>query len=246
MLREGIVDAALIPVIDLARGADRWERISDACIGSDGETLTVRVFSRTPPEHMRVLHVDPDSHTSVALAQLIWSYHFERRLVFRPTSAIDELNECESVLLIGDKVVTAPLEGFEYEVDLGGAWKAWQGLPFVFAVWAAERNAAFHAAREPGSAQGVPARQAGPTYGRDERGTLAEVFELARDRGVARAREIAEQLGPAHGWPADLAADYLLRRLSFTLTPRHLKGMQRFLELCAEERIIADVTELVR
>ncbi len=72
------------------------------------------------------------------------------------------------------------------------------------------------------------------------------MLESARDRGVARAREIAEQLGPAHGWPADLAADYLLRRLSYTLTPRHLKGMQRFFELCAEERIIPDVTELVR
>src|SRR5580765_7590963 len=134
MLRRGEVDAALIPVIDLARNAGRWERISNACIASDGETLTVRVFSKTPPEGMSVLYVDPDSHTSVALAQLIWSYHFERRLVFRPLSAIDDLNEAESVLLIGDKVVNAPLRGFDYEVDLGGAWKAWQGLPFVFAV----------------------------------------------------------------------------------------------------------------
>src|SRR5512146_1355257 len=58
MLRGGEVDAALVPVIDLAREAGRWRRVSDACIGSDGPTMTVRVFSRVPPEQMRELHVD--------------------------------------------------------------------------------------------------------------------------------------------------------------------------------------------
>ncbi len=224
MLRHGDVDAALIPVIDLARGADRWERISNACIGSDGETLTVRVFSKKPPEAMNILYIDPDSHTSVALAQLIWSYRFDRRLAFRPMSAVEDLNDCEAVLLIGDKVVNAPLQGFEYEVDLGGAWKSWQGLPFVFAVWAAPIETTVSSSRM----------------------KLIEQLESARDRGVARARRIAEEVGPAHGWPIDLAEDYLLRRLSFTLTPRHLKGMQRFIELAAEDGIIPNVTELAR
>ena len=76
MLRTGEVDAALIPVIDLARGAGRWKRVSDACIGSDGETMTVRVFSRVPPEEMSILYVDEDSHTSVALSRLIWSRYY--------------------------------------------------------------------------------------------------------------------------------------------------------------------------
>jgi chorismate dehydratase len=244
MLRSGQVDAALVPVIDLARNAGQWERVSNACIASDGETLTVRVFSKTPPEGMSVVYVDPDSHTSVALAQLIWAHHFERRLVFRPLSAIDDLNEAESVLLIGDKVVNAPLQGFDYEVDLGGAWKAWQGLPFVFAVWAAPVGRALPALDARQSTSLVSGGSGGqcPPYGLE----LSELLESARDRGVARARQIAEEIGPAHGWPVDLAEDYMLRRLSYTLTPRHLKGMQRFFELAAEERIILDVTELVR
>ena len=152
MLRRGQVDAALIPVIDLAleidpaRGADSphhsgaWQRISDACIGCDGETLTVRVFSRVPPEEMTLLHVDDDSHTSVALAQLVWSRWYERPLAFAPWSDAAGLDECESVLVIGDKVVTAPLSGFAHEIDLGQAWKEWTRLPFVFAVWAARAD----------------------------------------------------------------------------------------------------------
>ena len=140
LLQEGEVDAALIPVIDLASSAGRWQRVSDACIGSDGRTLTVRVFSKVPPEQMEVLHVDPDSHTSVALARLIWANVYCRPLRIEPIVPVDQLRDCESVLLIGDKVVTTPMPWFDYHVDLGDAWKKWTGLPFVFAVWATNHN----------------------------------------------------------------------------------------------------------
>lgn len=60
------VDAALIPIIDVLRGGGRYHVLSDACIGCDGETMTVRVFSQVPPNRIDALWVDPDSHTSVA------------------------------------------------------------------------------------------------------------------------------------------------------------------------------------
>lgn len=46
MLDDGTVDVALVPVIDLVKPHRAWQIVSDACIGCDGETLTVRVFSR--------------------------------------------------------------------------------------------------------------------------------------------------------------------------------------------------------
>ncbi len=219
MLREGSVDAALIPVIDLARYAGLWERVSDACIASDGETLTVRVYSRVPPAHLNVLYVDDDSHTSIALAQLIWLYVYDRRVVFKPLSSASGLDDCEAVLLIGDKVVTAPLEGFEHEVDLGGAWKAWTGLPFVFAVWAAP-----------------PAARCGT--GGSPVSRLAELLESARDRGVANAATIAAEQGPALGWPVELAREYLTERLKYTITPRAEEGLRRFIDYAADEGIV--------
>jgi chorismate dehydratase len=226
MLRRGQVDAALVPVVDLARAGGEWERVSNACIGSDGETLTVRVFSRVPPEHMKVLYVDEDSHTSVALARLIWSYHYDRRLTLIPLSAAVDVNECESILLIGDKVVTAPLDGFEHEIDLGGAWKQWTGLPFVFAVWAAPV-------------------MAGAGFQPLRRGArLADLLNTARDRGVDRAAGIAAEMGPPLGWPAELAGEYLTRRLIYRLTPGALDGMQRFLALCREEGITPPETKV--
>jgi len=223
MLRSGQVDVALIPVIDLARetgsggssddGTTSWRRISDACIGSDGETMTVRVFSRVPPERMSTLHVDGDSHTSIALAQLLWSRYFKRRLTLVPLEGVMTPGDCESVLLIGDKVVTKRPCRFPHEIDLGAAWKEWTGLPFVFAVWV------------------LRADRAGDHW--------ARLLNDARDRGVARAAELAAKEGPALGWPVDLARQYLTERLIYTITPAAHKGMQRFLELAAEEGIIA-------
>jgi len=248
LLRAEQVDAALIPVIDLAREGRAWAIVSDACIASDGETMTVRVFSRVPPEQMTVLHVDPDSHTSVCLARVLWSRRYDRRLELRPMPSLDKLAGCESVLLIGDKVVTAPVQQFEHQVDLGGAWKEWTGLPFVFAVWVAPK--------EPIAERGGEGETERRTYGemRSDAGTrgrgdavrmepaarqhLARVLNAARDRGVARAAAIAAEMGPAHGWPVELAVAYLTKRLSFRLTSQARQGLQKFVELAAEEGLI--------
>lgn len=217
LLERGAVDAALIPVVDVLRAPERFRVVSDACIGSDGETMTVRVFSHVPPDRVRSLAADADSHTSIALADVLWSQLFDRRLELRalrretdraaaPASAIE--TGADALLLIGDKVVDPRREGFAYEVDLGGAWRALTGLPFVFAVWAAR------------AADGI-----------DE--DLGPLLEAARDRGVAAAVDIARIEGPAHGWPASLAERYLTRCLCYTLDERMRAGMRRFAELCA-------------
>lgn len=231
LLRENEVDAALIPTIDLARSDGRWQRISDACIGSDGRTLTVRVFSKVPPERMDVLYADPDSHTSVALARMIWANVYHRPLRIEPLAATSQLRQCESVLLIGDKVVTTPMPWFDHHVDLGDAWKKWTGLPFVFAVWAinqpeaqarvlSEPEPQLPALSEPG-AQATGLAQA----------DLARILSEARDRGVTRAAEIAAQAGPAHGWPVDLAVEYMTHALTYKITPAAEAGMNRYFEL---------------
>ena len=76
-------------------------------------------------------------HTSVILARLVWKGFHRRPLSVVPLKAGAGVDHCESVLLIGDKVVRADVGGFPYRVDLGGAWRAWTGLPFVFAAWGA-------------------------------------------------------------------------------------------------------------
>lgn len=219
LLEAGEVDAALVPVIDIVRPGRHWKIISDACIGCDGETLTVRIFSRIPPDEITRLHVDGDSHTSVALASVVWREMFGTQLTILPfESSAGELSRVEAVLLIGDKVVNPRLPEFDIETDLGGAWKSLTGLPFVFAAWVAD--------------QGYDV------------GTLPTLLERARDAGVANAAHIAQNAGPALGWPVELATRYLTHRLRFRITERHREAMQLFLHL-VQQQLIPEAQELV-
>ncbi len=209
LLEEGRVDAALIPIIDVIRSNGRLRVVSDACIACDGETLTVRVFSQVPPDRIRTLAADGDSHTSVALARLLWHQLYGTRLDVEEIDARrDSLAAHESVLLIGDKVVDPRRAKFAYQVDLGGAWRQHSGHPFVFAVWATRL--------EPG-----------PQFD-----ALAETLRTARDLGTGQARELARTFGPDLGWSEELAAHYLTESLRFTLAPRMVAGADLFAEGC--------------
>lgn len=221
MLDEGMIDVGLLPVVDFHRRRDRLRLISDACIASDGETLTVRVFSRCPAEQIERLHVDPDSHTSVILARLIWHEMYGRRpalCAWRSAGTVADVGPREAVLLIGDKVVTRRPRGFGFEVDLGAAWKHLTGLPMVFAAWAC-RSDCFDAPRH---------------------AAIALALSRARDEGLSRASEIAEREAAEHGWPVDLARHYLTESLQYRLTPHAMAGMERFLNSAADAGLLRD------
>ena len=219
LLAQGGVDAALVPVIDLFNRAPAWQRVSDACIASDGQTLTVRVFSRVPPDRIRRLHVDGDSHTSVALARVLWAEQYDRSLEIVPFVPGDPDDDAEAVLLIGDKVVCRAPKGYPVEVDLGEAWKAFTSLPFVFAVWVcrAGRNL-------------------------DD---LARVLMAARDEGVAAAASLAHTFGPPAGWPVALARQYLTSNLQYTLDQRYLAGLDRFRALAEKHGMLRSARKQV-
>jgi chorismate dehydratase len=199
----------------------RWRIISDACIGCDGETLTVRVFSRVPPAEIRTLHADSHSHTSIALARILWREMYDRTLDVIALEEAADRSQCEAILLIGDKVVTDAPTHLEIETDLGSAWKTLSSLPFVFAAWAAPRDSGLDLSE------------------------LTLRLSHARDAGVASAELIAADYGPGLGWPVNLAKRYLTQRLKFHLGPREQQGMGRFLELAKRPGIVSPTKELV-
>ncbi|MEP0848169.1 MAG: menaquinone biosynthesis protein [Phycisphaerae bacterium] len=256
----GELDVALVPIIDVIRSEGRLRVVSDGCIACDGETMTVRVFSQTPPDRIQTLWVDGDSHTSIALATVLWRELFGRALEVRPfDSRAQSVQDCPSVLLIGDKVVRTQ-GGFAYEIDLGGAWRQHTGLPFVFAVWAAHargdrQGAGFDPSRDRKAAGTIDREQAARATrfcsSRDCEGaglcggpSLFELLGAARDRGVARAREIAVQDGPPRWWPAELAVRYLTRCLKFKLDARYVEGADLFARLCGRYGLVPVDTEI--
>jgi chorismate dehydratase len=209
-LRQHRFDIALLPVIDIQR-LDGLRVIPSGGIGCDGHTLTVRIFSRVPLDQIKTLACDSDSHTSVALAKIVLAEAMNLRPRFVDWNH-EEPTPAEARLLIGDKVVCEEPPGFEYQLDLGDAWKRWTGLPFVFAVWVA-RN-------------GV------------ELGDLPARLETAKRAGLAHAVEIVQRYAVPRGWPAGLALQYLTVYLNYDIGERQLEAIRLFHQLAAKHGII--------
>jgi len=206
-LLAGAVDIALCPVIDYQLSPAPLTIVPVGGIGCDGETLTVRLFSRVPLEDIDRVHVDTDSHTSIVLMQVVLADRFGvRPEVVRRTG---EADEAQALLLIGDKVVTdAPAdEAYPHQLDLGEAWKRATGLPFVFAVWMARRD--------------------------EPLGAAPALLERAQRENASRIDAIVEAWAPRRGWPSELARRYLGELLKYRVGRRELMAMERFFERAA-------------
>ena len=210
-LLEARFDVALLPVIDYQR-LPGLRLLTSGGIGSDGPTLTVRIFSPVPIEQITTLACDTDSHTSVALARILLAERFGIRPEFVALSGT-QTDPRSARLLIGDKVVCEEPAGLSHQLDLGQAWKEQTGLPFVFAAWMAR--------------------------GGIELGDLAQRLERAKREGRAQIESIITRHAVPRGWPAATAREYLTERLQYDIGPAHLAAIRLFHQLAFQHGLIA-------
>jgi chorismate dehydratase len=216
-LEAGRLDIALCPVIDAQTSSRNLVIVPSGAIGSRSRTLTVRVFSQRPLDQINHLHVDGDSHTSVALAQIIFCRRFARLPEILPLETpvvLDGPTDLEAALLIGDKVVTAEPDPviFPHQLDLGQAWRDLTGLPFVFATWLAPVEA--------------------------DLGDLPKTLEEIRMDNCARLEDLVGPWAREHHWPEDSALTYLRDLLDYEIGPPQLAAMRLFWNECAELGLI--------
>lgn len=238
MLERDEVDVAIVSLIDAARASSPMAILPVGMIGSDGPTLTVRLFSQVPIEQITRVHADTDSHTSVALCRLLLAEQFgidakivdydaREQMPTRPDEPKDAETPSpwpEAMLLIGDKVVTSspPAVRYPHQMDLGEAWKELTGLPFVYAVWMCRAERADD-----------PRVQA-----------AAALLDRQRRHNATRIDAIVTRRAPEHRWPVDLARKYIGRHLRFEYDARARQAATRFVEMCASKGL-APTTPLV-
>ncbi|HED54854.1 MAG TPA: hypothetical protein ENJ00_11745 [Phycisphaerales bacterium] len=228
MLERDEADVALVSLIDAVRSEVPLTILPCGMIGSDGPTLTVRLFSQIPIEQVRTIHADTDSHTSVALCRVLMlerfghdpaivDYHAREQMPSKIGGSVDSDEWPEAVLLIGDKVVSGspPAVRYPYQLDLGECWKEQTGLPFVYAVWMCRSD----------RVEDPLVRRAWMVLDRQRRHNRTRIDAIATDRAAE------------HRWPVDLARTYLGSRLAFEYDQPARKAAERFVGLCAERGI---------
>lgn len=221
-LEAGEVDAALLPVYEALQGVgDGW--LGRYGISSFGAVTSVLLFLRRPVGDVRSLLLDPASRTSAALARHVLG---ERaRCPVRVTEALGpgpDPREAiqDAVLVIGDPALRYAEVWDGPVLDLGEAWTAETGLPFVYARWTARR--------------GLLA---------DERACLAARLDRAGEGGVAERGALARAWADARGEDPEAAARYVLHHVRYRIDLDEERGLARYAEIVRRERGLLPATE---
>ncbi len=196
------VDVALVSSVEWFRRPET-RFVPGLAIASDGEVLSVRLFSKTPFEAIRTVALDTSSLTSSALTRILLEREYGIRPEYRshPPNLQAMLRECDAGLLIGDAGMTAALPD-GYVLDLGQAWREGTGLPFVWAVWLTNPDASLEA--------------------------LTEVMHEAYAWGARNLPGIVRMEAERTGMPLPLVARYLQEVMVYRIDARFLEGLERF------------------
>jgi len=158
------VDAGILSLCDLHR-TEAFEPLGSLGISVDGPAHSVLLFTRGAPTDLAgaTIAITGETSTSFPLLRLL----LEQRMGVVPGEYVSRAAgpgpDDGAVLLIGDAALrlaaagglvpgladysaelislARPTEGeWTHVMDLGTAWRRWQGLPFVFARWATDRR----------------------------------------------------------------------------------------------------------
>jgi chorismate dehydratase len=214
LMAAGSLDISVVSAVEYARDSARYLLLPDLAISCDGPVRSVMLFSKRPVQELdgrRVL-VSRSSMTAVALLELLFDHVWRAEPDFIPGDAeigdIARFDEepHEARLVIGDAALL--LDGsatpYAYRYDLGSEWKTWTGLPFVFAVWVAQRT--------------TPVAEALRVHA----GLIA-----SRDWGLAHLDVLAEQAAQTTGMSLEVCHEYL-SGLDYRLSYPHLAGLTDF------------------
>lgn len=136
LLIDSKVDVGLIPVAATTKLSE-WQIVGDYCIGCDGPVASVCLFSDVPMEKIERVLLDYQSRTSVNLAKILLKDHWKKDVELIDATGEDyreQIRGTTAGVVIGDRALEQRKRS-TYIYDLGEAWKAHTGLPFVFAAW---------------------------------------------------------------------------------------------------------------
>ena len=219
MLARGLVEAALVPVIEYQR-LPETAVVPGVCVGARRAVHSVVLVTRGARlGEVGSVALDTSSRTSAALVEVIFREFLGRapRLEqFEPDLA-RMLGRHDAALVIGDPAMTFERAGLRV-YDMAALWREHTGLGFVFAMWMAQRGAS-------------------------ER-VRAVDFAAARDEGLAGVGEIAAEYERELGRPRAELVRYLTENISFTLDEELRAGLELFFRLAHKHGVIRDLRPL--
>lgn len=228
MMERNELAVASTSSIEYARRPEKYWILPDLAIASHGTVQSVLLVSRVPVEALdgRTVLVSTATHTSAALLKLLLAEHARVSVSFVTGNASQRMaapDAPDAALVIGDEALRLRHDPVYTHVwDLGEQWLAWTGLPFVFGLWVANREAAARNAMAEGP---------------------AKILHAARDWGVANRGAVLAAAAARYPMTPEALAAYFAC-LVYTLGEREREGLRLFYERLARAGEIPRVPDL--
>lgn len=229
LLRSGGIDLSPSSSIEYAQAHEEYCLLPELSISAVGPVKSVLLFSRVPIERLdgATIGLSAESDTSVNLLKVLLARKYALRNSFERTKLplAQALTQYPALLLIGDAALKgAALTGDWRIYDMGELWHEFTGLPFVFALWIARRDAA----REKGAQLAA--------LGRD--------LVAAKQLAYASYAQIAANC-PERAWLSEAELVDYWQTISYELTPAHLEGARCFFRHAFEMGLIPSEPRMV-
>ena len=231
MLASGEVDVSSSSSIEFARHCREYLIIPEISISSTGNVGSILLFSKKPVEELGRdgIAVSSASATSTVLLKTLMKAVYNSSPVLIPKRPVlsEMLDGSDAALLIGDEALKErnrlDRRSGLFVYDLGGMWRDYAGLPFVYALWMVRES----------SASRMP--------------ELAERFrrDLLMAKDVARGSypEIAAGAAEA-GWMGSDGLVAYWEAMSYDLGDAHIRGLMKFYELALMAGEIDEIPSL--
>ena len=232
LIRADGLDLSSCSSIEYARNPDRYYLLPDLAIGSRGPVKSVLLLSRVPLHKLAdaSVLVTAETHTSAALLRIVLErvHKVKPAFVKSPGSVRQALAhgaQDPAVLAIGDEALAMRTDPrFPYQLDLGEVWRDWTGLPFVFGVWVARREAV--------EARRVEVARASRILCESKRAGVAAIEEVVSLAALTKPKMSRAEIRRYFG------------HLSYDLGSEEQQGLSRFFDCLAEHGFITQAPPL--
>lgn len=214
------IDLGLIPVAELIK-QNSYKVVKNISISSFGSVDSVVLISKSNIKSIETVAVDSRSQSSTALLKIILQifYGLSPKYIERDHGE-NFLSDVDGGMLIGDTGLRFLYsENDSYKIyDLGKLWTDYTGLPFVYAVFAVNKDV--------------------------DLGKNLDALCTSKSLGLNLAEEISNIEHKQIGVSKEFCYSYISGRIGYDLGEKEIEGILSFSNFLCELGISQKITEL--